>query len=70
MISLKDLSDHKEAIKPRVPSCEVEIIPSKILRTPSQLGRPFTNIYFTDDAGYFPVYPQTSPPFPQMWPTK
>ena len=42
---------NKEATKPRVPFGKVEVITSKILRSPPRLGWPLWNICVTNDHG-------------------
>ena len=53
-----------EATEPRVPFGKVEVITSKILRSPPWLGWPLWNICVTNDHGYVPLVVNTSRSFP------
>ena len=55
---------NKEATEPRVPFGKVEVITSKILRSPPWLGWPLWNICVTNDHGYVPLVVNTSRSFP------
>jgi hypothetical protein len=50
----------KEATEPRVPFGKVEVITSKLLRSPQWLGWPLWNICVTNDHGYAPLVVNTS----------
>jgi len=63
-ISLIDVAANKEATEPRVPFGKVEVITSKILRSPAWLGWPLWNISVTNDYGYVPLVVNTSRSFP------
>ena len=52
---------YKEAIKPRVPNGELEIIPLQILQMPSRVGWPLRNNCFTDDIANIPYIVTTIP---------
>jgi hypothetical protein len=54
----------KKATVPRVPFGKVEVIISKILRSPPWLGWPLWNICVTNDHGYVPLVVNTSRSFP------
>ena len=58
---------NKEATEPRVPFDKVEVITSKILRSPTWLGGPLWNICVTNDHGYVPLVVNTSRSFPHSW---
>jgi hypothetical protein len=55
---------NKEAAEPRTPFGKVEVITSKILRSPPWLGWPLWNICVTNDHGYVPLVVNTSRSFP------
>ena len=55
---------NKEDTEPRVPFDKVEVITSKILRSPPWLGWPLWNICVTNDHGYIPLVVNTSRSFP------
>ena len=58
------LAASKEATESRVPLGKVEVITSKILRSPSWLGWPLLNICATNDHGYVPLAVNTFRSFP------
>ena len=58
------VSANKEATEPRVPFGKVEVITSKMLRSPPWLGWPLWTICVTNDHGYLPLVVNTSLPFP------
>jgi hypothetical protein len=55
---------NKEATEPRVPFGKVEVITSKILRSPPWLGWLLWNICVTNDHRYVPLVVNTSRSFP------
>jgi hypothetical protein len=55
---------NKEATEPRVPFGKVEVITSKILRSPPWLDWPLWNIFVTNDHGYVSLVVNTSRSFP------
>ena len=55
---------NKEATEPRVPFSKVEVITSKMLRSPPWLGWPLWNICITNDHGYVPLVVKTSRSLP------
>ena len=59
------IAANKEDTEPRVPFGKVEVITSKILRSPPWLGWPFRNICVTNDHGYVPLVVSTSRSFPR-----
>jgi hypothetical protein len=63
---IKSVAANKEATKPRVPFGKVEVITSKILRSPPwlRLGWPLWNICVTNGYGYVPLVVNTSRSFP------
>jgi hypothetical protein len=54
---------NKETTEPRVHFGKVEVITSKILRSPPSLGWPLWNICVTNDDVYAPLVVNTSPSF-------
>ena len=63
-IPLKESCCYKEATQPRVPFGKVEVITSKILRSPPWLDWPLWNICVTHDHAYVPLVVNTSRSFP------
>ena len=65
-ISLIEGSANKEATEPGVPFGKVEVIASKILRSPPWLRWPLWNICVTNDHGYVPLVVNTSRSLPHL----
>ena len=65
--SLIHVNAKKEATVPRVPLSYVEVITSKVLRSPQWLGWPLCNICVTNDHGYVPIVVNTPRSFPHSW---
>ena len=61
------VATNKEATEPRVPLCYVEVITSKVLRSPPRLGWPLWIICVTYDHGYVPLVVYTSRSSPRSW---
>ena len=61
------VATNKEATEPRVPLCYVEVITSKVLRSPPRLGWPLWIICVTYDHGYVPLVVNTSRSSPRSW---
>ena len=58
---------NKEATEPRVPLDYIEVITSKVLRSPPWYGWPLWNICVTNDHGYISFVVSTSRSFPHSW---
>ena len=58
---------YKEATEPRIPFGKVEVIISKILRSPAWLGWPLWNVCVKNNHGYVPLVINTSRSFPHSW---